>query len=307
MAIMNLYSKRKKLEQGGAEVYQYDDLPEKLRVQLVYILRDAIGEWDSNPMANQWWTAIHDMVAREKGLARLSKTGNDQYRACMGCVLEAATDDVLDLLEAALTYFEVVVQRRYKGLSHVFNPNAIIEELNGRFRENGVGYFYSDGRIGRVDSQYLHTEAVQPALQLLREQGKWFAGPCQEFLAAHGYHRKGKGQEKDAVANALKAFESTLKAICDGRGWVYDRNKDAAKALLDIVFAKKLIPDYLQTQFAGIRSILEGGVPTVSNRTSRHGQGATPTDVPDWLVAYVLHVTAANIVMLVEAQKAMPK
>ncbi|WP_372338349.1 DUF7014 domain-containing protein [Corallococcus llansteffanensis] len=35
-----------------------------------------------------------------------------------------------------------------------------------------------------------------------------------------------------------------------------------------------------------------------------HGQGDAPTDVPGYLVAYALHLTAANIVMLGEAFKA---
>ena len=46
------------------------------------------------------------------------------------------------------------------------------------------------------------------------------------------------------------------------------------------------------------------GVPTVRNKTSGHGQGATPADVPEHLARYVLHMTASNIVFLVESAKA---
>src|ERR1700730_1458779 len=92
--------------------------------------------------------------------------------------------------------------------------------------EHRIGYFCEHGVLGRIDSQYLHAEAVQPALGLLNEQGKAFSGPTQKFLAAHDAHRKGKGHEKEAIANALKAFESTMKAICDARRWTYDRDKD---------------------------------------------------------------------------------
>jgi hypothetical protein len=96
-----------------------------------------------------------------------------------------------------------------------------------------------------------------------------------------------------------------MKAICTARNWPYDPNKDAAKQLIDIVFNNGLIPPYLQAQFAALRSVLESGVPTVRNKTSGHGQGPVPTAVPDWLAAYVLHLTASNIVLLMEAHNAM--
>jgi hypothetical protein len=45
MAVYDLYSKRKKRTAmaGKAEVYRYDVLPQKLRVQIVGICRTAIG------------------------------------------------------------------------------------------------------------------------------------------------------------------------------------------------------------------------------------------------------------------------
>ena len=113
----------------------------------------------------------------------------------------------------------------------------------------------------------------------------------------------GKGENKDAIADALSAFESTMKAICDDRGWKYGP-KDTAKPLLDILFKNGLIPADLLSHFTGLRSAMESGLPTIANRTSRHGQGSTPTAVPDHYVAYALHLVASNIVFLVECNKA---
>ena len=42
-----------------------------------------------------------------------------------------------------------------------------VVELNTRFREHGIGYQFESNKIVRVDSQFLHQEAVKPALQLL--------------------------------------------------------------------------------------------------------------------------------------------
>ena len=44
MAISNLFSKRQRRQRGEMpDVYQYEDIPHPLRVQLVHILRDALG------------------------------------------------------------------------------------------------------------------------------------------------------------------------------------------------------------------------------------------------------------------------
>ncbi|MDD5586025.1 MAG: hypothetical protein PHY92_03585 [Alphaproteobacteria bacterium] len=49
MAVVDLFSKRKRREEmaGEQEIYVYDKVPHHLRVQIVHILRDAIG----NPKA----------------------------------------------------------------------------------------------------------------------------------------------------------------------------------------------------------------------------------------------------------------
>jgi hypothetical protein len=74
--------------------------------------------------------------------------------------------------------------------------------------------------------------------------------------------------------------------------------------LLDILFNNGLIPADMASHFAGLRSALEAGLPTLANRTSRHGQGPTPTEVPAHYVAYALHLVASNMVFLMECHKA---
>src|SRR5262249_9574730 len=122
-------------------------------------------------------------------------------------------------------------------------------------------------------------------------------------MQAHAHYRK--GEDKDAISWALKALESTLKAICSARNWTFDPQKDTASKLLEIIFANNLVPAYLQNQFTALRSVMESGVPTVRNKTSGHGQGATPCGVPDHLTRYVLHLAASNIVFLIESHKAI--
>ncbi|MDE2740031.1 MAG: hypothetical protein OXI58_00435 [Gemmatimonadota bacterium] len=47
---------------------------------------------------------------------------------------------------------------------------SCVEELNNRFKEHGVGYQFTNGQIICIDSEFIHTEVVKPALKLLDQQ-----------------------------------------------------------------------------------------------------------------------------------------
>ena len=156
--------------------------------------------------------------------------------------------------------------------------------------------------IVRMDSQYVHTEAVLPAISLLQQQG--FEGASEEFLNAHKHYREGKN--KEAIFEALKAFESTMKSICSMMGWTFPENA-TAKPLIDICISNGLIPEPLRGHFGSLRATLENGLPATSNRLARHGQGEKRIIVPDHYAAYALHLAATNIVFLVEAYMTIKK
>jgi uncharacterized protein DUF7014 len=96
-----------------------------------------------------------------------------------------------------------------------------------------------------------------------------------------------------------------MKGICAKRKWPHDPTA-TAKTLLEILFSKGLIPTFWTGHFAALRSTLEAGVPTVRNKLGGHGQGVEIVPVPEHLVAYVLHMTAAAIVFLAAAERALP-
>ena len=311
MAIIDLFSKRKKRAEKGAatDVYQYDELPKPLRVQISLIWDASIGSCGVDRFGydlptNKFWRFIHDCICKEKGVYALSdRSMNDQVQ-CHEYLLNAGTDDALDIIELSFR----VIDRGVRDMTPQDEARAVvsqspddaIDELNFRFREHGVGYQYADGIIVRVDSQLIHAEVVKPALSLL--SGPGFEGPTEEFIRAFDHYRH--GDYKEAVAEALKAFESTMKSICKIHKWPHDPNA-TAKPLLDVLFARGLVQPELQAHFAGLRSALESGLPTLSNRTSRHGQGPEPKPIPPYFAGYALHLVAANIVFLVEAHKAL--
>ncbi len=136
-----------------------------------------------------------------------------------------------------------------------------IAELNSRFKEHGVGFQFVDGEIIRVDSELIHVEAVKPALRVLNS--KKYRGAQQEYLSAYEHYRHGKN--KEPLNDCLKAFESTMKAICDKQKWSYQPNS-TAKALIQKCFENALVPSFWQQQISSLRSMLESSIPTGRNK-----------------------------------------
>jgi hypothetical protein len=305
MALLDLFSKRQKRARGELpDVYVYDALPTALRVQIVHIIRDAMGSdsYSGDNRSGRAYHALHEMLAREFGVFQLSNKSDQKENLYDFILKEANVERVMDAVELSCRFIEAYGN----DSSFVYHakprqtPGDAIAELNGRFREHGIGYQFDAGTILRTDSQYVHAEVVKPALGVL--SGKQFAGAQKEFLNAHEHYRRGKAEE--AITESLKAFESALKSICAKRGWTY-RETDTAKQLLEVCIKEGLIPSSLQSEFTALRSVLESGVPTIRNKQAGHGTGPTPRVVPDHLAGYALHLTAASIVFLAAAEDAL--
>lgn len=302
MPVVDIFSKRQRRARGEpADVYIYDGLPQPLRVQIVQILRRAIGEAGPHcPSANSVYQYVHDTLAEEYGLFELGGGRRVDAAVVHHFLQESDTERALDVVELAFQMVHLVGRdegyRRFA--SPVVSPDDVIQELNDRFHEHGVGYQFESGELIRIDSQLLHREVVRPALGFLRDP--MFEGANIEYLRAHEHYRHGRNEE--ALADALKSFESVMKVICHKREWPFSET-DTARKLVDVCFSHNLVPDYLQSQFSALRSSLESGVPTVRNKESAHGQGTDIRAAPEYLAAYLLHLTGANILLLVQADR----
>ena len=311
MPIYETFAKRKRTAEmvGKPVLYTQDQLPSPFRVQVALIWEGAIGYpapyalyaehafWTE--LKSTLWQRIRATLATELGQFALVSQRNAPHKDCVDFLLNKQdVDEVLSLIELTFNLAEEVFGPVKDGRT-IQALNGAIEELNHRFLEHGIGYQYQSGQIISVESLYLHTEVVAPAIALLHDAN--FTGPLQEFMNAHEHYRN--GEFKDAITDAGNAFESTMKSICDARRWEYAATKANASTLIAILFEKQLIPPEMQSHFNALRSTLESGVPTIRNRSGRgaHGQGSIPLDVPSYLASYCLHVTASNIVLMVEA------
>ncbi len=289
MAFIETYSKRQRRLEGAGkqDVYQYDELPPAFRVQVIHIWNDAIGVYydthgyssGRTSPANRFWSLIHSAMARELGVFTLTGKSGDPDEQSRKYLMIADTASALDIIELSFRVIDKGVRDldRYEieDAKIKQDPDDAIEELNVRFKEHGIGYQYFDGVLVRLDSQFAHAELVKPALALLNGAG--FEGPADEFMRAFEHYRQGR--KKEAVAEALKAFESTMKSICATRKWSHPPNATAIP-LIDTLFKRGLIPSELASHFSGLRTAMESGLPTVSNKTSRHGQGVAPIQIP---------------------------
>jgi hypothetical protein len=306
MAVFNLLSKRRKAEvQGGApDVYQYDSVPKKLRAQVVHLCLDAIGTTEGyGHVPEIHWQYLHDALAREKGVLALGKAYDGYGKCCVQWFLESAShEDALDFIELVAQHIDCALsrfgdqQRRIFGIKQ--SSIEALDELNQRFRENGLGYSYENGYLIRLDSQYIHSEVVRPALALLSEAP--FARANEDFLLAHKHYRN--GLHEDCVVACQRAFESTLKAICTSKKWAF-KNSDRASDLITVVRNNGLLPTYLDKSLDTFVAMLKSGLPEVRNNAGGHGVAPDAAPVPSYMAAYALHLAAASIVMMVEAFK----
>lgn len=308
--IFDLFSKRQKKLRGDIpDVYTYDNIPNALRVQIVHIWYDVLGNgndyYNSSFRVKSTYKFIVDTLCREYGFFHLPS--HDKYKDRMYLnelanffLNEEDIEKVIDVIELS---FKVInkLTNEYSYL-HRHNTSELIDtainELNNRFKEHGIGFQFVENEIIRIDSELLHSEAVKPALILLNQKN--YQGAQEEFLSAYEHYRHGKN--KESLNDCLKAFESTMKAICDKHKWQYQANA-TAKTLIQICFDKDLVPSFWQTQLTSLRSMLESSIPTGRNKLSGHGQGTELTTIPNYLVAYMLHMTASTLVFLTTAEK----
>lgn len=313
MPIFNLYSKRQRAARGEMpDVYVYDDIPLPLRIQIIQIWLGLLGP-KINRLCYVAYKDIVDVLCHEYGVYSLSVVPTIFFDSaprrdyCDELIVffekEPNIEKVIDVIEVVFGSILLLKEQdhlRRQGMEkHV---NDAIDELNARFREHGVGYQFDGGLVMRIDSQLIHSEVVKPALYLLNTHQ--YFGAQEEFLKAYDHYRR--GQSKAAVGECSKSLESLIKTICDKRGWDYEPTATAGK-LIQICFEHNLIPDFWQSHFSSLKNLLVNGIPVARNKLSAHGQGANTIEVPEYLVAYMLHMTASTIVFLCDAEAALER
>jgi hypothetical protein len=308
------FSKRQEKARRAGEplIYQYDNLPPEFRQQVLFIWHKAVGNcleptrssWnlqrgDPPQTMNWFWDKVEEYLSEEYGVKRLGAGGGNSFVRCREELLDATTERALGIIEFSFRAMGAVHgrmtpgDRKLRGIK--LTPAQAIAKLNKRFLEHAIGYQYDSGQLIRIDDQLIFQEVPQPVLHLMHAEG--FDGPLKEFLTAYRHYRHGATAADDAITNASKAFESTLKTILGIRGVPYDEGC-GTQELLKLFCQSCSVPLYFQSVLRGLF--------TVRNRDGAHGDGPVSKDVPVHIVAYALHLVAANILLAIEAHKAAP-
>lgn len=303
--IIDTYSKRKKRENGElSDIFNYDIIPNKLRIQISQIWDDAIGK------QFEVWNLLSKVMRKELGVKELVAFSASPINECKDFLFEHQdTDEVLDIIELSFRIINTLVRsdnsdgQRYGRCQR---PDEAIEELNQRFKESSLGYEFVENKIIRVDRKFIHNEITKPAIKLLYEEE--FEGVSDEFFKAYENYKDKK--YKDAILYAGKAFESVMKTICENKGYEYNKERDTANKLIQLLCNKDFIPMELKTHMQSLEKVLlsvkttlESGLPTLRNRKGGHGQGNEVVYVPEQFVTYALNLAATNIVLLVDLYK----
>src|SRR5439155_10747809 len=112
-------------------------------------------------------------------------------------------------------------------------PQRLGARVNRIFKEEGIGYRWTDGRLVRFDGEIVHSEATVPALAALAT-GRFGAAQAEFEEAAADF---GRGAWRDTITNANAALESVLKIVTAKEGTAGDLIGEARR--------QGLIPNYL--------------------------------------------------------------
>jgi len=140
MAYFNVFSKRQKHLAGNLiEIYEYDKIPDGLRIQITYIIRDIIGfpNLGSSPSLAVY-RSIVNALTREYGVDDLG-AGHFHGEVLFGFIRNTPiAAQVLDAVEISFNHAAAEQNRGYKAMGVKMNVGDATTELNLRLLDGGV-------------------------------------------------------------------------------------------------------------------------------------------------------------------------
>ena len=263
----------------------------KFLKRLVHFLYDFGREVDySKECIAEVWGSDAIRIMESKGCDLPPISGDDHKQRVSSFFDIASTKQMVDFLEAL---FRSEWHRgNHKGKSSY-------EELNIIFREEGIAWQISPPHMTypATMNPYPNSEildnVVNPVLAILTKP-EWVAVDAEVRGAIKDFK---KGDYKNTIAGGRRALESTLKTICNRKGWSYNPKGGLAK-LLTVVIDKGLFPDPV----AGTSNCYHGAMlnttGTIGNNVGAHGQSQIVTITQ--AQANHLMVTLCNIQLAIE-------
>jgi HEPN domain-containing protein len=175
------------------------------------------------------------------------------------------------------------------------DKKEIILSLNKILYKYSLGYQIDivKDQIIRIDSKYVYKETTQKVLLLLHDIQ--FQNVDDEYRKA--YKELKNGNYEGVLVEANKAFESTMKIICELKDFGLPKSH-AVSALIAHLRKNNFIENFQDEKFNGLAKTLQSPA-IIRNNQGGHGQGSERRELPIMYAEYALQVTASNILLLI--------
>ena len=298
MIYKNLFSQRKKKQEGKVDFYEYDEISEEIRRKVFYTF-DRNGVHPSADYLK--WDDLKKSICHQYGIVNINRI-EDSFKSIHEYMINCDLEKFLDCIQIFL-YDQSQLSRFDKWGSNnpVLAVRNTIRDINDIFQMDGIGYEViqkgSEFLIVRADSKYLHEEVVKNALTLLDDEK--FKSPLHEFeKAIENYTRK---NYPEAITWANSAFESVMKVILD------IDSGDATQLIKGIINlkikGKPFIPSYYSNFGVQVKNLLQC-LPVKRNEEGMpHGKGKRKKEIDKSYAEFALHLCGSFIVFLIQRYK----
>jgi len=266
------------------EVFKYEQPSDRFKKQLFYLMKDnlAIDEFVKLYKAITLHHGINRII-NETYLEKPSIFQNDFIQGFEKLIeTQNSISFFLDLIELFL-------------LQYTGNKQLILKSINKILYLDSFGYQVDEfkNQIIRIDSSHTYQEIIQHAFLLLNDVR--FKNVDDEYRKA--FEELKNGNYESVLVESNKAFESTMKIICDLKGYGLP-NRHTATALIAHLRQKDFITNFQDEKFNGLSKTLES-ISITRNNQAGHGQGSVIRNLSIMYAEYALRVSASNILLLI--------
>lgn len=306
MLLEGLYSRIfKKKNKLFSDIYQYEEIPEKLKITLYKIFQRALIEICNSQYhritIGDICREIHDIICEEHSFHYLYKQSyaHNHYEDNLIKFFLDNKELLIGLDIIQLFLIRINEEINTSSQKNVFRE--FINEINKRMLEHSFGYQFENNLMIRIDTKHTHKEIVKPSFILLQDSR--FKNADIEYRNA--YEALKRNDYENVMVECNKAFESTMKIICSLNKFSYNQT-DASNKLIKVLIENKFIYSYSEEFLISLSKILS--TPSIlRNKEGGHGSGVKEKEIEISYVNFVLHSTATNILFLMERQKEFKK
>lgn len=280
---MELYSDSKRnLE--TVDIFVYDEVPDKFKNNIFYFIQDKL--------TNMELSQIYRKIIIEHGLKRnIDETYLNNPESFTNAFIGGfeklidSNDEIDFYLDLIVLFLNVLDQ----------DKSETIVSVNKILYKHSLGYQIDivKDQIIRVDSKHIYQETIQQVLLLLNDIQ--FENVDDEYRKA--YEELKNGNYEGTLVEANKAFESTMKIICELKGYGLP-SKHTASALIAHLRKNSFIENFQDEKFNGLAKTLQS-ISISRNNQAGHGQGIKKRDLSVMFAEYALQITASNILLLI--------